>query len=353
MDKVETPDGGDYLRNMPPLLGDESALFFALNRNKRSVCLDLKAAQGPAALLRMVRHYDVVLESFRPGVLTRLGCDWNAMRAQNGRLIYCAITGYGQEGPDAQAAGHDLNYIARAGVLGLGQQAQGRATMPGGQMADVGGALFGVIGILAALEQRRRTGEGRFVDIAMADAATAFAHMNLGAAWALGPQGASTKAAGGPLNGGLAAYNIYPTLDGRQLAVAALEPKFFEGLCARLGRPDLIDGAYDVEGGGAARVRAALEDIFKTQALSHWLKVFEGADVCVEAVATTDEVFSNRQFAARGLFTIDAAGRQMRTPLGEGPRPSVPAPKLGAHTREVLAECGFSASEIDRIVAGA
>ncbi|MER2562414.1 MAG: CoA transferase, partial [Myxococcaceae bacterium] len=168
VDKLEEPQGGDYTRHMPPMKDDTSALFLGLNRNKRSFTLDLKSPDGVAALKRLVKHYDVLVESFRPGVMDKLGVGWESLSKEHPTLIYCSISGYGATGPDRLKAGHDLNYIARSGVLAYGGVKQGAPAMPGVQVADIGGgSLFALVGILAALHERQRTGVGRFVDISM------------------------------------------------------------------------------------------------------------------------------------------------------------------------------------------
>ena len=335
VDKLEEPNGGDYIRAMGP------GLFGALNRNKRSVTLDLKAPHGATALKRLVKHYDVLVESFRPGVMDKLGVGWSVLSAENPKLVYCAISGYGQTGPDRLKAGHDLNYIARAGTLAYGGEPGGRPAMPGAQMGDISGSLFGLIGLFAALYERQRTGVGRLVDISMTETATAFIHMHLGARMLAGAEGQPLQRGLEALNGGYACYGLYETQDGKWLAVGALEPKFFMGVCRVLERPDLVDDAYDT-GGGSARVRLELEKIFKTKPRAAWLAAFAAADVCVEPVNEGDEVLADPQLVARGMFV----GDQLRTPVNLGDLPSRPAPELGQHSAEVLAEAGFEPSEI-------
>lgn len=353
VDKVEDPQGGDYTRQMPPLYGDESALFYALNRNKRSLTLDLKKPEGVAALKRLARRYDVLVESFRPGVMEKLGVSYEALAAECPRLIYCSISGYGQTGPDRLKAGHDLNYMAKAGALGYGGERHGPPAHVGVQVADVGGgSLFSLVGILAALYERERTGRGRHLDISMTEGAIAFLHMHLSARLLVGPEGEPLERGAEALNGGYACYGLYRTADGRYLAVGALEPKFFMGLCQKLGRPELVDQAYDVHGGGSAAVRAELSRIFGAQPLSYWLEFLKGTDFCVEPVLEGGEVLSDPQHVARGMF-VEARDEQrgatvthVRTPLRFGPLPVRPPPALGQHTRQVLEEAGFSAEEI-------
>ena len=336
VDKLEDPNGGDYIRQMGPFIGDESALFLGLNRNKRSATLDLKSADGPAALKKLVKQYDVLVESFRPGVLDKLGVGWDVLRAENPRLIYCAISGYGNTGPDRLRAGHDLNYIARSGVLAYGGTEGGAPAVPGVQLGDIGGgSLFALVGILAALHERQRTGVGRYVDISMTDGSLAFLHMHLASRMTMGAEGAPLQRGVETLNGGYPCYGVYRCADGKYLAVGSLEPKFFQGVCAVLGQPDLFDGAYDL-GGDAKKVRTKLEAIFSGKPRDAWVELFRANDVCVEPVLEGDEVFKDAQLQARGMF-LEADGlMQLRTPLQFGPIPTRPAPKLGEHTKEIL-----------------
>jgi crotonobetainyl-CoA:carnitine CoA-transferase CaiB-like acyl-CoA transferase len=358
VDKVEEPEGGDYIRQMPPLREDESALFYGLNRNKRSLTLNLKSPEGREALQRLVRGYDVLLESFRPGVMDKLGVGWSALREQNPRLIYCAISGYGQTGPDRLKAGHDINYAARAGVLGYGGEAGGAPAFPGVQLGDIGGgSLFALVGILAALHERERTGQGRFVDVSMTDGSLAFLHMHLAARLALGEQGAPLRRGRETLNGGFACYGLYRTRDDRWLSVGSLEPKFLAGLCERLGRPELMADAYDT-GEAGQRVKAEFARLFAEHPLAHWVERFRGADLCIEPVLEGDEVLADPQLRARGLF-VEAEDAQrgrkvthLLTPLRMGDTPLRPPPALGQHSREILTEAGFSPEELAQLGCG-
>jgi crotonobetainyl-CoA:carnitine CoA-transferase CaiB-like acyl-CoA transferase len=334
--KIEDPEGGDYIRHMGAMVGETSSLYLALNRNKRSITLDLRKPDDAAALKALVREYDVLIESFRPGVMDKLGCGYEALSKENPRLIYCAITGYGQTGPDRLKAGHDLNYIARAGVLGYGGARDGAPATPGVQIGDVGGgALFGVAGILAALYERQTTGKGRLVDISMTEGAMAFVHLHLGARLAQGKEGAPLARGRESLNGGYGCYGTYPTKDGKYLAVGALEPKFFAKVLAVLERPELMPGAYDT-GDEGLRTRAELEKIFRTRTRAEWLELFAAADACVEPVYEGDEVLADPQHEARGMFFDIDGVRQLRTPLHFGELPKKPAPALGADNAEIL-----------------
>lgn len=351
VDKLEDPSGGDYLRQMPPHLGEESALFYGLNRNKRSIALDLRTEEGAAALKRLIPRYDVLVESFRPGVMSRLGLSFRNLSAENPRLIYCSITGYGQTGPDRLKAGHDLNYMARSGALAYGGAPDGPPAMPGVQMADVGGgSLFGLVSILTALYERERTGRGRFLDVSMTEGAMAFVHMQLAARLAMGDQGKPLKRGVEPLNGGYPCYGLYKTRDDRWLSVASLEPKFLVGLCEKLGRPDLTAGAYDSGDEGKA-VRRELEAIFAERTLAEWLAELEGTDLCIEPVREGDEILEDPHLVARGVF-LKAEDNQrglavthLRTPLRFEETPLRPPPALGQHTDAILKEAGFSDEE--------
>ncbi|MCE9667235.1 CoA transferase [Myxococcus stipitatus] len=353
--KVEEPDGGDYVRQMPPERDGVGALFYGLNRNKRSLTLNLKTPEGRDALKRLVRTHDVLVESFRPGVMDKLGVGEAVLRAENPRLIYCAISGYGRTGPDRLKAGHDLNYVARAGLLGYGGEADGAPAFPGVQMGDIGGgSLFALVGILAALHERERTGLGRLVDVSMTDGATAFLHMHLAARLFMGEQGGPLQRGREALNGGYACYGLYRTADGRWLAVGALEPKFFMGVLERLGRMDLMEDAY-APGEAGLRVKAELTRLFAEHPMAYWQERFAGTDLCVEPVAEGDQVLADAQLRARGLFVdVEDArlGRKVThllTPLRMGPTPVQPPPALGEHSREVLTEAGFSEEELERL----
>ncbi|MFO0599149.1 MAG: CaiB/BaiF CoA-transferase family protein [Myxococcaceae bacterium] len=341
VDKVEDPNGGDYTRHMPPMKGDVSALFLGLNRNKRSVVVDLKSPEGVETLKKLAGHYDVLVETFRPGVMDRLGVGYEALAAVNPRLIYCSISGFGSTGPMKLRAGHDLTYIARSGVLGYGGEAGGAPAMPGVQIGDLGGSLFSVIGILAAVQERQKTGKGRFVDVSLTDSSMAFLHMHLAARMLMGSESGPLQRGREALNGGYACYGVYRTKDDRYLAVGALEPKFFQGVCAALERPDLFDEAYDTLRGGSERTQQKLKDIFATRTRAEWEALFSKHDLCVEPVLEGDELLNDPLLKARGHFVQQGDVAWLRTPLHLGERPITPPPALGEHTTDVLKECGL------------
>jgi len=346
--KVEDPAGADWLRWLPPLTGEQSDAFHALNRNKRSLALDLRRPEGAAAFRRLVRSADAVIESFRPGVIDRLGIGYERLRTENPRLILCSISGYGQDGPYAQRAGHDLDYCAHAGVLA----ANGPPDRPlplGVQVADVaGGAWPAATGILAALLRARATGEGAHVDVSMTEGALAMLAMTLGMASARGTPVARAEL----LTGGSACYGVYRTKDGRFVALGALEPKFFAAFCAAAGRPELAERQLD--GGGP---RAELEAIFAARTRDEWADFAGEHDVCLAPVLEGDEPREDPQLRARGAFIRVPSPREGRdVPAVASPvrlrgeaAPLRPAPALGEHGAEVLGEAGFSAGEVEAL----
>jgi crotonobetainyl-CoA:carnitine CoA-transferase CaiB-like acyl-CoA transferase len=279
--KIEEPGGGDYARRMPPLIDGEGAVFRATNRGKKSIVLDLKTADGKASFERLAAQADVLIEGFRPGVMKRLGLDYDTLHLQNERLIYVSLTGYGQTGPRAAMAGHDINYIALGGFLG------GTGAIPGAQIADLaGGSLQAVVGILLALAARQKTGRGQFVDVSMLD----------GVEWLMTLPLAVYSATGEMptiLSGRYACYQTYRTADGRWLAAGALEPKFWTALCGKLGCPEFIPYQF-AEGERQAEIIESLRKMFQTKTAAQWLELFQGADVCVTLVRNVAEVAADR-----------------------------------------------------------
>jgi alpha-methylacyl-CoA racemase len=346
--RVEDPESADLLRLLPPEVAGTGAGFHALNRNKKSVLLDLRTEDGRAAFRLLARRADVLVEGFRPGVLERLGLAPEALLAENPRLVVASLTGFGQTGPDRGRAGHDLTYLARAGGMGAAGEPGARVeAWPGFQAADVAGALFAAVGILAALRERDRTGRGRHVEVSLAEAALALGH--LGAATNL-LAGTPWGRGSGPLNGAYPCYGVYRTADGKQVALAALEPKFWLSFCAAAGREDLAGRAYERE------ARGELERLFAGRTRDEWAELARTGDFCLEPVWEGEEVWADPQFAARELvFEVPAPGapggtlRALRTPVRLGEPPAVPAPAPGAHTREVLLAAGASVELVDRL----
>lgn len=341
--KIEDPDGGDYMRWTPPLVNGQSALFNALNRNKRSLTLNLKSEAGREVLLELVGRSDVLVEGNRPGVMGRLGLDWPVIHARNPALVMCSITGYGQDGPMASRAGHDINYVATAGALGL-NGFRGEPPVPMAvQVADIGGGgLQPAVAILGALVGVQRGGEGRWLDVSMMDGAVSWL------ALALAQLGAGEQVGRGDqrLAGRYACYRVYACSDGGYYSVGALEPKFWTTLCNAVAQPDLIELQF-ATGDEGAHAHQVMEAVFLSRTRSEWERALDGLEVCCEPVLDLGEVASHRQIAARGLI--------LKSPTGVEVRPAVPMrtnwrrldpPGLGEHTDEILAELGMDGNEL-------
>ncbi|UQA54971.1 CaiB/BaiF CoA transferase family protein [Polyangium aurulentum] len=348
VDKIEDLGGGDYMRHMPPHIAGESAAFQLLNRGKRSALLDLKRPEGRAAFERLVASYDVLFDQFRPGVLARLGLGHDALRAINPKLIICALTGYGQTGPLAQRAGHDIDYLARGGLLGVQGPEDGAPQPPGFQLADVSGGMWCVIAILAALAERQRTGEGRVLDISMTDGVLGFASVTLGAMLAgeVKPRGADV------LTGGIAPYNTYLSKDGHPLALGALEPKFWMAFCAAAGITPRMEAL--LPGPHQAEIKAELRSVFASKTREEWIALAAVHDCCLEPAVAPEDLRDDPLVRARELFfeLETSRGRipQLRTPVTPKGTDFTPPPRAGEHTRAVLRDGGFSDAEIDDLV---
>lgn len=353
--KVEDTQMGDYVRWGGPQINGENPMFMALNRNKRSVTLNLKAAEGREIFKKMVKEADVVIESFRPGVMSKLGLGYEQLREINPGIIFCAISGYGQDGPYKDRAGHDLNYIGIAGALGQTGPASGTPVMPGVQVADLGGgAMQAVIGILAALQGRHVTGHGRFIDVSMTDGVVGWLSHLAAFYFATGQKFSRGTYS---LNGVLPEYSVYETKDGKYLSVGALEPKFFGRLCQLIGLEQY--GETNARGERAAEIRAALTARFKEKNREQWLAILANEDTCVGPVYEIDEVFEDPQIQARGLVVEmehPKAGKQKQVGLplkfdGLTEKDIVrrPSPGFGEHNAEVLAALGYSPDEIERL----
>jgi crotonobetainyl-CoA:carnitine CoA-transferase CaiB-like acyl-CoA transferase len=352
--KVEEPGRGDYIRWMPPMVGDMSANHVALNRNKRSVTLNLKSPEGRALFEELVPSFDVVIESFRPGVMDRLGIGWRALSQLHPRLVYCAITGYGQDGPRAGAAGHDVDYAAYSGVLGINGEAGGPPVVPGVQIGDLaGGGMSAVIAILAALRKRDATGEGDFCDVSMTDGLVSWLSIHAASFFATGevPRRGAMH-----LSGAYPCYRVYPAADG-WLAVGALEPQFWSALCEAIERPDLADDGFAV-GERRDAVIAELDALFSGATRAEWMERFGNADVCVAPVNDFEETFADEQVVHRGMVVDGTlpdgtAWRHVGVPVKLAGAPGdvlrLPPPDLGEHTDEVLGAAGVDAARLSEL----
>jgi crotonobetainyl-CoA:carnitine CoA-transferase CaiB-like acyl-CoA transferase len=311
--KIERP-GGDELRAYEPRFDGQGAMFALLNRGKQSLVLDLKQASDQARLAPLLGRADVIVEQFRPGVMARLGLGYERVRASNPRIVYCSITGYGQSGPRAKEAGHDINYIGTTGLLALQPGPPDRPGVPPALVADIGGgSLPAVINILLALRRRDATGQGCHLDIAMSDTMFTFAAHALAAGFAAGefpPPG------GARLTGGSPRYQLYPTADGRLVACGALEERFWLAFCRAIGLPaQFIDDARD-----PAASKAAVAAIIASRSAQDWRPILAEADCCATIVASLDEAVRDPHFAARGLFSHLVGGPSGAT------MPALPVP---------------------------
>jgi crotonobetainyl-CoA:carnitine CoA-transferase CaiB-like acyl-CoA transferase len=342
--KVEEPGRDDYIRLTPPLVDGQGAAHRALNRGKRSVTLDLKAAGGAELLVRLAEKADALVESFRPGVLDRLGVGWDALSRQNPRLVYCALTGYGQDGPHRDRVGHDINYIGYAGILEATGTPDGPPVLPAAQLGDLGGGMAAALGVVASLGQAAREGRGRLVDVSMLDVAVSWAAVLT--SWYLATGEVSPRGAM-PLTGGLACYRPYRCADGGFVAVGALEPRFWRVLCQAVGTEDLIEAHLDP--GRQEEVAGRLGEVFGSRPRDEWVERLAGLEACVGPVNDVAEAVADPQVRHRGMVAeVDgrAVGPGPAIRVAEGPGAMRPAPALGEHTDEVLAESGLSPREI-------
>ena len=375
--KVEDTGMGDYIRWSPPYYegphdSAKSALFLSLNRNKRSIRLDLKRDGGREALLALVRDADVVLESFRPGVLDRLGVGYERMREVNPGIVFCAISGYGQDGPKRDASGHDMNYLGLVGLLGLtgappsaqGGGADGGPVQSAGQIADLGGgALMAAFGIMAALRERdggRRaghespgSGEGQLVDVSMSDGALSWLAMVAAACFA---DGNVPRRGDLPLAGGLICYRPYECADG-WMSLGALEPKFWQAWCRGVGREDLVAAQFERPGSPA---HAQVQELFRARTRAQWEQFAREHDCCLEPVLELDEALSSELVRAREMVVeIDQPGaqapvRQLGIPIKlartPGAHARLPGPQLGEHTQELLEQAGYTPEQVAELL---
>jgi crotonobetainyl-CoA:carnitine CoA-transferase CaiB-like acyl-CoA transferase len=354
--KVEDIGGGDYLRaNHPIASSGMSVHFHVLNRNKRSIALDLKQKEGRELLMELAGGWaNVLVEQFRPGVMDRLGVGYDTVKEANPGMVYCSITGYGQDGPYRDVAGHDMNYLGYSGVLGTTGPAGGPPMLCGVQIADLaGGGMFGALSILMAYTHAVRTGEGQHVDVSMMDGSLSWLTVNTGEVLTGGPAPARGSQL---LWGATPCYNIYEAADG-YMAVGAIEGKFWKRTCELLGRPDYADQQFSFD--KFDEIFAWLRETFKEKTRDEWMEVFGCEDTCVSPVLDLDEVSANPQVEHREMMPLvdDEKLGQMRTigiPFKFSETPGKfrrSAPLLGEHTDEVLKTLGCSVDEIAELKA--
>jgi alpha-methylacyl-CoA racemase len=353
--KVEDTGAGDYARLMEPYTSrGTGAIFEMVNRGKRSVSIDLKSEDGREAFYRLVEESDVVLESFRPGVVDRLGIDYETLREHNEELIYCSLTGYGQDGPWADRAGHDLNYVALAGLLDLTRESpEAKPQMPGYPIGDMAGGLFAAFVIVEALLARELgNAGGEYVDVSMADVVASLSQSVAYQAFTGDP--ADPRPGETPLTGGLPWYDSYETADGRWVTLAALEPKFWEAFCEAVDRTDLVDEHGSDDPDVLAALEAELEALFRERTREEWEAVLGDVDAAFAGVYAPGETVEHPQIRARELVE-DAGEAPPRIGFPARHRetqttPTEDVPDHGEHTRRYLTSAGYDDDEIDRLL---
>lgn len=353
---VESENRVDLMRIMPPYDEDREAFIHQhLNRSKRSLTLNLKSPEAVEIVKKLIMDYDIIIEGFRPGVMKRLGINYETLQEINPRLIYCSITGYGQTGPFANRPGHDNNYLSVAGVLDHSRHIDKKPVAMGIQIADVyGGTMHAAVGVLAAALHREKTGEGKYIDVSMTDAV--FAMNALYGSQFFG-SGRSPQPEQEILNGGTF-YDFYQTKDGRYFSVGSLEPQFRKLLCEALDIPELIDSTFNDSSYTQKRFKEAVCDAFKSKTYAQWLEIFnEDFHGCVEPVLTFEEACDHPQIQSRNMI-VDVpkpngtTQRQIGTALkfdGVEPTYKFVGAKMGAHTEEILAQYGYTPEQIEEL----
>jgi len=335
--KIETPLAGDYARTISDFGGP--AMFEAVNRNKKSMALNYRNGRGREIFLQLVRASDVVIETFRPGAVKRWGIDYDAVSQANPRIVYCSLSGYGQDGPYVHRAGHDLNYIAVGGLLALNGATGGPPILPAVQIADQAGGMLAAMAMLATLVGRSRTGRGAYLDVAMIDAVASWVAPLAGSLYAL--TGQNPPRGQMPLSGGLPCYNVYETADSKFISLGALEPHFWAAFCSALHREDFLPRQFDIT------LADELAQMFRQHARDEWLERFNGIDACVEPVNEIGEALRDSHLRHRGLVTEKGTfGSPFRFAARSDPSP---APVLGQHTSEILKELGLCDQEIEEL----
>lgn len=334
--KVEDPNAPDYTRFMPPQLKGEGVNYLALNRNKKSVSINLKSDEGRAQFYELCKSADIVIDSFRPGVLAKMQLDYDTVKQHNPKIIYVAVTGYGQTGPYKNMAGHDINYLAYSGVLGISGTPE-NVMKPGIQIADIaGGSYPTIIGCLAALLHRNRTGEGQFVDVAMTDCVLPFLSFYL--TETLNSK-TTYKRGEHPLAGSLVNYNLYKCKDNKWIALGSLEPKFWINFCAAINKPEWASKMMDAD------VKVELEALFLSNTRDEWIEKTLKADCCIAPIYELDEIDKDPYHQERNNFVElehETLGKikMINQPIKFSAIPSqqnyTAPPKMGEHNKDYL-----------------
>jgi crotonobetainyl-CoA:carnitine CoA-transferase CaiB-like acyl-CoA transferase len=349
--KIEDLETGDYMRKAGPVRKQDSAYFIAVNRNKKSMTLNLKVKEGKEIFLKLIETYDTILESFRPGVMDRLGIGYEELKERNHRVILCSLSGYGQDGPYRERSGHDINYVSLGGVLDLIGAKDDPPVIPGVQMADLGaGGMMSAIAILAAIVHREKRGEGQHLDVAMLDGMISWLSIHA-AKYFMDKE--LPKRGDMVLSGRYACYHVYETKDGRYMSLGALEPRFWENFCETIGRSELVLKQY-LEGEERLHLIKEIQKSFKTKTQKDWVDTFKNVDACCEPILNLEEVFHHphvlhRQMVKELEHPVEGKTRQVGHPIKSSQYPfeiQRPSPRLGEHTMEVLKAIGYPEKEI-------
>ena len=348
--KIEGPNGGDSLRSAPPLIGTTGSFFHIANRNKKGIRLDLKQQRGRDVFIRMTGKSDVVIENFRPGAMRQMGLGYDDLKKVNDRLVYCSLTGFGQDSPYSQSPAHDINFLGLSGILDLIGDKGGNPAVPGVQIAGAGGSLHAAIGILAALLRREKTGRGQHIDVALLDGLTPF----LGLVMSQYLTDHRLPRRGETLvGGGYAFYNVYETKDGKHITLGNVEKKYWITLCTLIGRPDLVEQQF-APSPRQDEIIEELRALFRQKTRHEWVDLLDDKDICFAPVNSLEEALQDPHIRGRGLWfkanhPVDGEIPQQAFPIKfseDQPGWKSPPPVLGEHTLEVLREMDFSEEEI-------